>query len=180
MKLSLSLFTLIFISTGFALKKQRYLIFSIAFVAILAIWISEFNDLFHLQGISWGITIVLFAIVVVNLIIQIVNSSRVDASVIIAAINGYLLIGFLFTLMIAFVHSYDPGGFSFKTEHPGFPEYSYFSLVTLSTLGYGDIVPLKPFTKSLATFTSISGQIYLAVIIALLVGKFAATQHKED
>jgi hypothetical protein len=53
----------------------------------------------------------------------------------------------------------------------------YFSFVTLATLGYGDIVPLKPYTRSLATLITITGQFYIAIIVALLVGKFSAKQN---
>ncbi|MFW5706197.1 MAG: ion channel [Bacteroidota bacterium] len=46
----------------------------------------------------------------------------------------------------------------------------------MSTVGYGDIVPGTPIARSLATFISISGQLYIAIIIALLVGKFSGRQ----
>jgi hypothetical protein len=55
-------------------------------------------------------------------------------------------------------------------------EYIYYTFVTFTTLGYGDIIPLKPISKSLALLISISGQIYVAIIIAMLVGKYASNQ----
>jgi hypothetical protein len=53
-------------------------------------------------------------------------------------------------------------------------EYIYYTFVTFTTLGYGDIIPLQPISKSLALLISISGQIYIAIIIAMLVGKYAS------
>ena len=59
-----------------------------------------------------------------------------------------------------------------------FVNYMYYSLVSISTLGYGDIVPLVPYAKSLATFISICGQLYIAILLALLVGKYASRSNK--
>ncbi len=53
-------------------------------------------------------------------------------------------------------------------------EYIYYTFVTFTTLGYGDIVPLVPISKSLSLVISISGQFYIAIIIAMLVGKYAS------
>jgi hypothetical protein len=47
-------------------------------------------------------------------------------------------------------------------------------------VGYGDIVPLKPYTRSLATFISISGQLYVVTIIGLLIGKFISKRNNEQ
>jgi hypothetical protein len=48
----------------------------------------------------------------------------------------------------------------------------YFLFVIIASLGYGDIVPLKPISRSLATLIAITGQFYMAIIVALLIGKF--------
>ena len=48
--------------------------------------------------------------------------------------------------------------------------YIYYSFITLTSTGYGDITPLHPYVRSLATFEAITGQLYLAVLIARLVG----------
>jgi voltage-gated potassium channel len=58
-------------------------------------------------------------------------------------------------------------------------ESMYFGFVTLASLGYGDIVPLKPYTRSLATLIAISGQLYIATIIGILIGKFASKTEPE-
>jgi voltage-gated potassium channel Kch len=84
-----------------------------------------------------------------------------------------------FSILIALVSVIDPNAFSFKhlaeQINPSISyvsNYIYFGFVTLSTLGYGDVVPISPAAKSLAIFTSISGQMYVAIIIAALVSKY--------
>ena len=175
------LFSFIFISLAFALSRHRKTVFVFAFFALLVEWLSSWFDLKIIEGLSQAMNVVLFDYVVILLIAQLIRSKRVEASTILEAINGYLLAGMAFSLMIAFIHNYDPDAFGFKTNELNFSDYSYFGLVTFSTLGYGDIVPLKPYSKAFATLIALSGQIYLAVIIALLVGKFASTfQNKDD
>jgi hypothetical protein len=49
----------------------------------------------------------------------------------------------------------------------------------MGTLGYGDILPVKPYTRSLASLMCIAGQLYIAIVIALLVGKYASDQSEK-
>jgi hypothetical protein len=95
------------------------------------------------------------------------------------SINGYLMLGLSFSILIALVCVIDPNAFSFRhlseTMDPAISyvsNYIYFGFVTLSTLGYGDVVPLTPAARSLSIFTSITGQMYVAIIIAALVSKY--------
>lgn len=95
------------------------------------------------------------------------------------SINGYLMLGMSFSILIGLVCIIDPTAFSFKhlseTMNPSISyvsNYIYFGFVTLSTLGYGDVVPLTPAAKSISIFTSITGQMYIAIIIAALVSKY--------
>ena len=60
---------------------------------------------------------------------------------------------------------------------PGsFSAFIYFGFVTLTTLGYGDITPALPLARSLATFTTLVGQLYLVIIMAFIIGKFLNTK----
>jgi drug/metabolite transporter (DMT)-like permease len=59
----------------------------------------------------------------------------------------------------------DPGDGSLSS-------YIYFGLVTLTTLGYGDITPDTAMARSLSTFTALFGQLYLVIIMALIIGKY--------
>ena len=120
--------------------------------------------------------------IVIKLIIQVAGTKKVTFQVILEAINSYLLLGMVFTLLTALLMAIDPGAFSFKEEIVNNPavshlsEYLYYSFVTMTTLGYGDVVPVSSVAKSIAILTAVSGQIYIAVILALLVGKYASTE----
>jgi hypothetical protein len=94
--------------------------------------------------------------------------------------------GIVFTLMVALVMLYQPNGFNLPAAksavEQGSPlsDYFYFTFVTFATLGYGDIVPKTPCAKSLATLIAVVGQLYLATIIAMLVGKYASSAPEES
>jgi hypothetical protein len=101
------------------------------------------------------------------------------------SIAGYLLLGMVYSIFVTIIIKNDPGSYSNLppdimqngTVKASIP--LYYSFVTLASLGYGDICPLQPVTRSLATLITVSGQFYVAVIVALLVGKFSSKPAKE-
>jgi len=90
-----------------------------------------------------------------------------------AAICVYMLIGVTWGMFFALLEITAPGSLSAGLKSPGSDveqEAMYFSFVTLTTLGYGDISPISPPARTLAILEAILGQIYVAVMIARLVG----------
>lgn len=110
----------------------------------------------------------------------IVRSRNVSGELIFGAINIYLMIGLAFAFVYGLLEFIQPGSF---TGLDGFPEsqgsiiqFVYFSYVTLSTLGYGDISPLTPLATTTAYTQAIFGQLYLAILVARLVGLYISKQ----
>ena len=89
------------------------------------------------------------------------------------AVAGYLLFGLMWAEVYQFVAALKPGAFQFPTSGVGesdrFSPLLYFSFITLTTLGYGDIVPIHPVARSLAMAEALMGQLYPAILIARLV-----------
>lgn len=170
------LFSIIFFVSIFALDSGRKTMFTVALIAFVTEWITEWINLSGLNYISLIVNILFFQIIVVKIIIQIAKSNKADASVIFESINGYLLMGLMFTAWIAIAMLYDPNAFSFSSDDPNIKDFTYFTFVTMTTLGYGEITPVAPFAKSISILISTCGQIYVAVIIAMLVGKYAGNQ----
>ena len=136
-----------------------------------------------MRSLSKFVNIIFFLVIVGSLISQIAKAKKVSTGVILGSIAGYLLLGLIFSIFIMFIIQKDPSAFStpqnqaFETEEGNSASVPlYFSFVTLATLGYGDILPLKAYTRSLSTLIAVTGQFYIAVIVALLVGKFSAQQ----
>jgi voltage-gated potassium channel Kch len=106
------------------------------------------------------------------LIVVVLGEGRVDAERICAALCVYLLAGIAFGGLYAALESSAPGSLR------GAPTFAlgdavYFSFVTLATLGYGDITPAASAARALAVLEAVFGQLYLAVLIARLVGLYA-------
>ena len=174
-------FTGIYFMAAFSMEHHRKRIIIMAVGVFILEWVSAFIGLKYIYEASRMVTIVFFIIIVFNLIAYIARSKDVDSKVILDAINGYLLLAIVFAMLIVILTRIDPASFSFPAIANGKGEFSfdfsapmYFSLVTTTTLGYGDIIPITAPARSLATFIAVSGQLYIAIIIALLVGKFAS------
>ena len=122
-----------------------------------------------------------------------VAGGRVTGDRISAAICVYLLMGFLWAYVYGLIESLSPGSFkllpveiqpgegALVASFPGreFSQLVYFSFVTITTLGYGDITPANPLTRVLTTVEALMGQIYLVVLVARLVGLHIAHSHEK-
>ena len=87
----------------------------------------------------------------------------------------YLLLGVIWALVYVFINQVMPGSFSGRITGTVFnqlQDFLYYSFVTLTTLGYGDIVPVRAGARALATFEAIVGQFYIAILVAGLVAAY--------
>jgi len=107
-------------------------------------------------------------------IARVTRDGRINIHRIVGACGTFLLLGLVFSQAYKLIALYVPHAFAIlgKPTEPGDMDYRfiYYSFITLTSTGYGDITPLHPYTRSLAIFEAIAGQLYLAVLIARLVG----------
>jgi hypothetical protein len=111
---------------------------------------------------------------------------NIDSERIFAALNVYLMIGLICGVVFSIFEEQWPGSFAI---HSSFVHGSknvllehgiYFSYVTLGTLGYGDIIPISGPARALAVVEAIGGQMYLAVVVARLVGLYRTDVERND
>ena len=105
----------------------------------------------------------------------VLRADRVDLNRLIGGLCVYLLIGAVFALLFAVLESLLPASFAGLGDSASglaLWRFQYFSFVTLSTLGYGDIVPGNTYAQALVVVEALLGQLYLAVLIAGLVGAY--------
>jgi voltage-gated potassium channel len=174
-------FTLIFISGVMIMGKRNWRMLYLALVAFVMQWVSAALDWEFIEIISKFLNIVFFLFVVISLIREMATAKIVTARVIMSSISGYILIGIIYSVFILAIIDRDPAAFNIAREEirtgnviTHLSDSMYFGFVTLASLGYGDILPLKPYSRSLATLITITGQLYIATIIGLLIGKFVS------
>nr|WP_319401936.1 potassium channel family protein [uncultured Carboxylicivirga sp.] len=149
-------------------------------VGLIAIWISRVID-FHAMHNSSKILLVMFFLTrVFKFIGQVSKRKEVTQLIIIEAINGYLLLGIAFGILIDFVSGWFPGAFNFVPGDINFFDPFYYSFITMSTLGYGDLLPSLPASKAIAIFVTLCGQIYLVTVMAFLIGRLISQGEKKD
>ena len=106
---------------------------------------------------------------------DLVLCQRVTVDTVRGGICVYLLIGFVWALFYGMVNSIDSDAFSPSfIEGEFFSQAIYFSFTTLTTLGYGDIVPVSYLARMLTNLEAIIGQMYPAIFMAILVGNYLA------
>jgi hypothetical protein len=133
----------------------------------------------HLFGVAF------LGYVIAMMLLFVFASRRVTFNTVCASLCVYLLMGILWSLVYSFIDRLDPAAFYcslpggqrstvLQIGKAGSSGVLYFSFTTLTTLGYGDIVPASPIARMLASTEAITGQLYLAVLVARLVGLYIA------
>jgi hypothetical protein len=135
------------------------------------LWIFWENPSLHiastiLQVLFWGYTVTF-------IISHLFRVQEVSADIIMGAACSYFMIGFTWAFLFFGLESISPGSFSFP--HPkvnGINDFVYYSFMTLTTVGFGDIRPVSDPARSLTILEAVSGQLFIATMIAILVGSY--------
>jgi Ion channel len=127
------------------------------------------------------ITLILMLFILCHLLRFVVVAKRVSSDLIFASLCVYLLIGVIWAYIYLVMQLVIPEAFFFNTDigqsySDLLRELMYYSYVTLTTLGYGDIVPVTPMARSWAAMEAVVGQLYLAVIVARLMGLYIGAE----
>ena len=177
------IFTAIILSGTFSLefkKRTRNILIASGTIPIFLNWLSYFI-IYDWVKITMYFSFFCFNVfIAVFMIRHIAKSKNVTLTILINSINCYLLIGVLGALLLAMEEilrkigfHLDAGGINFAGGGvQGFHDYLYFSFVTMTTLGYGDVTPVSSFAKSTTTIIAVAGQLYLTILVAMLVAKF--------
>src|SRR5512141_3157653 len=126
----------------------------------------------------------LLGLLAVGILGFVFRSRRLSIDGIFATVAVYLLVALMFAQLYLLLLAANPHGFSLpvaaaeRSPHLLQSDMLYFSLVTLATVGYGDILPQSEVARMLAMLEAVAGQFYVAVVVAVFVGMYAA-QHAD-
>jgi hypothetical protein len=182
------LFSLVLLSAVLAVAERKRVLIVTIVLAIPAIggrWINHLRPDLIPSFVFLTSGLILIGFVVANLLRFVLRSPSVDAEVLCASISAYLMLGVMWTMAYWLVDQLTPGGaFAFstntgKSSMSGFNAF-YFSFITLSTVGYGDITPVSRIARWLAAMEALTGLLYVAVLIARLVSLYSASKLHEQ
>jgi voltage-gated potassium channel len=176
------LLTLVMVSAVLAVgSRRKVLILALLLLtpALVGKWINHLRpDLLH-PAIFLGAAVAFFAFVIARLLAFIVRAPRVDANVLCAGVAGFLMLALLWVPAYAAVARLNPHAFTLPAA-PDAPatldgfSALYFSVITLCTVGYGDIAPVSRVARMLAMTQGITGLFYMAMLISRLVSVYSA------
>ena len=113
---------------------------------------------------------------------EVFRPSTSERDAVVGALTGFLLILSAFMRLHGLIEALSPGAYRADPALAGRPEaqlipvFQYFSTITLTTVGYGDIVPVSEAARLVTGLQAITGQVYLAVVVAILVSRVAAAR----
>lgn len=177
------LITILIVTSIFLIQtspRKRFLTYGLVAVLLVFIFIwnnyKESNDLERTVDLERAVFIFLFiyfSVITVFLFKDLLRSKKVTSSVIIGAFAGYFMIGVITFFIFAFLDAAYPDTISVDlTSANGIEDAFYFSFITLTTIGYGDFAPTSALGQKIAILEGLVGQFYLAIVMAILVGKF--------
>jgi hypothetical protein len=182
------LFSLVLLAAVFAVanrKRTLAIALVLAVPAIAGRWINHFRPDLVPPSVFLVCALVLLAFVIGHLLHFVLSAPVVTMEVLCASISAYLMLGLMWTVAYWLVDQVTPGGaFAFNTgggtqSMNGFTGF-YFSFITLSTVGYGDITPVSRVARWLAAMEAMTGLLYVAVLIARLVSLYSSAKSDDS
>ena len=182
------LLSLVLISAVLAVSNRRRTLVVAVLLAIPTVgsrWINHFRPHLLPPAIFLIGGLLLVAFVVVHLMRFVLRAPSVSLEVLCASVSAYLMLGLLWTIAYWLVAEISPTAFAFNTttgakeSMHGFNAF-YFSFITLSTVGYGDITPVSKIARMLAAMEAMTGLLYVAVLIARLVSMYSTPKSNDS
>ena len=183
----------------------RFLLFSC--LLIIGVWsLKGSGRLFHV-GIGFVVAGIIFNVVAINIVSQtllygsyasllgfllivisctlkqVAVGTEISANRLVGAVCVYLLLGIIWAILYTLLDLSTPGSFEgiSRLDDPGWDsEWLYFSFVTMTTLGYGDLLPLSATARALAYMQAVAGQFYIAVLVAGLVSAYISNRQNQN
>jgi hypothetical protein len=180
------LMTLVLLSALLSIGGRLRALMGVVLVAPAAAaeWLNYWQPDLLIWVVARGTGLLFIGFVFVELLRFIVCAPRVDSEVLCAAVAAYLLSGLAWSFAYTLLDRLEPNSFVF-TLGPAFSHSMngftglYFSFITLSTVGYGDIVPVSGAARMLAMVEAVFGMFYVALLIARLVSLYSSGSRLE-
>ena len=156
-------------------RRTRHMLIAAIVLLILVRFASERGYLPIASGLVLGLYGLIGLLAAAGTLRFAVSAEKVDSEIVYAALSTYLLAGLFFGQIYWSIEQAWPGSLT-GPDPVSDSTAVYYSFVTLATLGYGDYLPRSDLARGIATFEVIGGQLFLAVMVARLIGAFGTTK----
>ncbi len=173
-------YTIVILSSSLIASKKRVKIITylLGILTLATIWLEFSNDNSAAILICrLMLSFLLFACFCVILIRQLLKIKDISLQFILGPILGFLYLGIIGGVLFEFVHFLDANSFQLIKGFSGYSFY-YFSFISMTSVGFGDITPLTAPAQSLTLVMTIIGQFYLVIVIGVFVGKYINVNQK--
>jgi hypothetical protein len=160
--------------------KNNYFYPSIGIITLVTIWLEFiYPDIDNIKLIRLISSFSLFLFLSYLLVKELISDKQFNLKSILGAISGYLFIGLIGGVMFETIQYQNPQSFIGTAIDNSYTFY-YFSFISITTVGYGDVTPALPPAQAITVLMNIVGQFYLAIVVAVFVGKFLITKTKTN
>lgn len=149
-------------------------------VAILFVILTTLSNIEQLPSFYTGTFILFFALFIMilwEIVSMLIFTREIKMSLLAGALAGYLLMAICLLFFVITVSMFDPNTLSKPAAELGLPGLLYYCLITMTTIGYGDISPVNSFVQTASGIAGVASQFYMAVIVAVIVGKLMAKKN---
>ena len=161
-------------------KRHLYIGALLAMAMLISLWLQYFYQSNLVFAIGRVCGILLFILVITNILTFIFKSEDVTIEVIYAAMLVYLLMALMWSFVYWLLELINPASFNvaLSPDQGNQMRFIYYSFVTITTLGYGDITPATELASSFSILEAVVGQLYLVVVVARLVGMHVSSKSR--
>ncbi len=166
-------FSVVLLNVVYTVSSRRrvfYLVIGLTLVTLIVDWVGNVIELPAEPLIRAFLNVALLGLVEVVILQDVLRAEKVTAEKVYGGVRVYLILGIQCAILFAALAAQDPSALNVPLEsgHP-MTQMLYFSFVTMTTLGYGDISAYSTSARALASVQALLGQLYLTVLVARLV-----------
>jgi len=188
--ISVAFFLLLVFAILSVTRRLRFVTATLGFSAVVAHWSLHFEAYTLPRTMVFGLTTAFLAFLTQVVLLSVLRDEAVTADTIVGAVCAYFLLGVTWGTGYALLALNAPDSFAVSPglvaaagwgppTSPFVPLLEYYSMTTLSSLGFGDVSPITGAARTLSAFEGAVGQVYMAVLIARLVGIHTARRAKD-
>lgn len=139
---------------------------------ILLRWALNVYSLSFMGPLTVLLLAIYFGFIIKGIIHFLLASKKVDTNMILGTVSAYLMIGILFSFSFSILIEFNPEALTRDASTLEYHDILYYTMITFTTIGYGDISPVSPMAQVISYMSGAIGQMYMGIVTAIIVGKF--------